>query len=147
MSIKLQKYLDLKEKHEKEFSEFPIVYAYNNKQFKEALEKLGAKKEECCTILGSGDIIKKIDVPRYEEMVLRMYGDTIDLLKSDPEVAEEAFLYEMNNHEYAINWTGDADVLGSFGLDEDALEKYGLERAYDRAMVRTMREAEEKGII
>jgi tetratricopeptide (TPR) repeat protein len=38
--MKRQEYLDLKKKHEKELSEFPIAYAFNEKQLEEALEKL-----------------------------------------------------------------------------------------------------------
>lgn len=147
MSTNLQKYLDMKKRHTKELEEFPIAYAYNNEQFKAALEKLGAKKEECCTIHCCGDIVRKSDVPRYKKMMQRIHDETIELLKSDPKVAEEAFLYEMNNHEYAINWSGDEDVLDAFGLTEDTLEEYGLERAYDRAMIRTMREAQKNGLI
>ena len=36
-----QTYLDLLEKHRKEINEFPIAYAFNEQQLKEALEKLG----------------------------------------------------------------------------------------------------------
>lgn len=43
---------------------------------------------------------------------------------------KSAFLYEMANHEYHINWQGDFDVLSAFGNieylddDEDYLDKY-----------------------
>ena len=38
---------------------FPIAYAFNEKQLEEALEKLGATKEECCTYLNMGDVMKR----------------------------------------------------------------------------------------
>ena len=44
----------------KEFNELPIVYAFNDEQLKEALERLGVNDiSECCTIFGHGDIVKK----------------------------------------------------------------------------------------
>jgi hypothetical protein len=38
---------------------------------------------------------------------------------------ESAFLYEMNNHEYAINWQADWDVCSCFGECE-----YGINKNY-----------------
>lgn len=62
--MKRQAYLDLQKKQRKEFSEYPIAYAFNAQQLKEALEKLDARKEECITYFGHGDILKKEDCPR-----------------------------------------------------------------------------------
>ena len=45
----------------------------------------------------------------------------------DPEFAKSAFRYEMDNHEYAINWEGDADVLSCFGWDPDTFSKVHTE--------------------
>ena len=36
-------------------------------------------------------------------------------MEKSPEYMKSAFLYEMYNHEYAINWQGDWDVLSCFG--------------------------------
>ena len=36
-------------------------------------------------------------------------------MESDPEYLKTAILYEMNNHEYGINWQGNWDVLSCFG--------------------------------
>lgn len=61
---KRQAYLDLLERQRKEIEDYPIAYAFDEKQLEEALEKLGAKKEECVTIFNHGDILKKDDAPR-----------------------------------------------------------------------------------
>ena len=141
-----QVYLDLLEKHRKEISDFPIAYAFNEKQLKEALEKLGATKDECVTIFNHGDIVKKENAPKFLKMLKRHVEEVKDLLK-DEEVAEAAFLYEMDNHEYAINWDGDDDVLRCFGLDFDDLKAMGLLNAYRRARNAHMKHAEEWGMI
>ena len=140
--MKRQEYLDLMKKQQKELEDFPIDYAFSDKQLDEALEKLGAKREECVTVAGHGDIMKKSDVPAFFDMMKRHKLELLDALK-DEEFAEAAFLYEMDNHEYAINWDGDADVLACFNLDEKKLVEMGLDGAYRRARKAHYKHAEE----
>ena len=135
-----QAYHNLQKKHREELNDFPIAYAFDPKGFKEALEKLGATADECVTVFNMGDVMKKTDVKRFKEM-LRRHRDEILELISDEKEAEEAFLYEMDNHEYAINWDGDDDVLGVFDLTFDKLNEMGLKMAYMRARKRHMQHA------
>ena len=58
--------------------------------------------------------------------MIKRHKTELDELMEDHDVAYEAFLYEMNNHEYAINCEGDCDVLGCFGMNEKTLEEKGL---------------------
>lgn len=135
-------YLDITNRHQKEVNDFPIAFAFSEEQFEEALEKLGAKKEECVTIFGSGDIVRKTDAKRFTDMLKRHTKEIQEAMK-DEEFAEEAFLYEMDNHEYAINLSGDEDVLDCFGLTEKSLIEKGLTTAYMRARKRHMKKTEE----
>lgn len=130
--MKRQAYLDLMEKHQKELSDFPMEYAFNEEQLSRALDKLGATVKECVTVTGYGDVIKKTDVPAFFELLKQQREELFTALQ-DKEFAEAAFLYEMDNHEYAINWDGDADVLACFNLDEKKLYEMGLDGAYRRA--------------
>lgn len=141
-----QAYLKLQEKQRKEINDFPIAYAFDEKQLEEALRKLGAKKEECVSVMGHGDVMKKEDAPKFLEMLKRHVAEVKDLLKNEKD-AEEAFLYEMDNHEYAINWSGDEDVLACFGLDVDELDEMKLRAAYMRARNKHMEHAREWGVI
>ena len=145
--MKKQEYLDLQEKHRKEMEAFPIAYAFNDKQLQEALQKLGAVKEECVSIFGHGDIVKRTDAKRLIEMLKRHTDEIKDRLKSDPDFAYSAFLYEMDNHEYAINWSADEDVLGCFAITFDDIREWGLQLVYDKARNQHMRNAEEWGMI
>lgn len=112
---KLQEYLEMKERHQRDVNNFPIAFAFNTSQLKEALEKIGAKSlDECRTIHNCGDIIHKRDVKAFNEMAVNHAKELNDAMK-DPEFAKSAFRYEMDNHEYAINWDGDRDVLSCFG--------------------------------
>lgn len=144
---KRTEYLLLKGKHQEELSNFPIVYAFNEQQLEEALEKLGASKEECVTVFGHGDIVKKTNAKALIDMLKRHTAEMKAKLVEDKDFAEAAFLYEMDNHEYAINWDGDEDVLRCFGLDEEDLVKLGLENAYLRARNQHMKNAREWDMI
>lgn len=128
--LRTQDYINLVEKHRKEIEAFPIAYAFDEKQLKEALEKLGAKDvSECVTISGIGDIVLKKDAPRYIQTLKDQRKETLEALK-DKDFAVAAFRYEMDNHEYAINYDGDGDVLGCFGMEMEDLINMGLEDVY-----------------
>lgn len=143
-----QAYLDLQEKHREELNNFPIAYAFNDQQLREALEKLGVEStDECVTVFGHGDIVKKGDAKKFVDMLKRHTQEVKDALIADKEFAEAAFLYEMDNHEYAINWDGDDDVLRCFGLDYEDLVKLNLEDAYRRARQKHYKQMEEWGVI
>ena len=145
---KEQQYLDLLEKHREELNTFPIAYAFNEEQFKAALEKLGVKdKSECVTVFGHGDIVKKENAPKFIAMLKRHTKEVKDAIVEDKEFAEAAFLYEMNNHEYAINYDGDDDVLRCFDMDVDDLIELDLERPYLAARNKHFKQMEEWDVI
>ena len=142
-----QAYLDLQEKHRQEINEFPIAYAFNDEQLQEALKKLGVKNtQECVSVFGHGDIVKRENAKPFLDMLKRHTLEVKEAMK-DKEFAEAAFRYEMDNHEYAINWSGDDDVLACFGMDYDDLEELGLKDAYRRARNAHMKYMEELGVI
>ena len=142
---KRDEYLELKKRHQQELEDFPIAYAFNDEQLKEALEKLGAAKDECVTIFGHGDIVKRENAKPFLKMLERQDKEMKQQIKDDPEFAEAAFLYEMDNHEYAINWSADEDVLAAFNINFDFIRKHGLQMAYDRARTQHMKNAEKWG--
>ena len=145
--MKRQEYLDFKKRQQKEFEDFPIAYAFNDKQLEEALEKLGATKEECISVFGHGDIVRRQDAKDLVKLFTRHDKELKEKLKSDPEFAYEAILYEMDNHEYANNWSADEDVLAALGIDFMFIRKNGLQMVYDQARNQHMRHAEEWGMI
>lgn len=145
--MKKQEYLEMKKRHQKELEEFPIAYAFNDEQMNEALKKLGATKEECITIFGHGDMVKRTDAKALVRMLQSQTRELQEKLKEDSEFAYEAFLYEMDNHEYAINWSADEDVLDCFGINWDFIRKHGLQMVYDQARNQHMKNAEKWGLI
>lgn len=143
--MKRQEYLDLKQRHQKEVEDFPIAYAFNGKQLKEAIEKLGATKQEVTT-LGYGTVIKRSDIPALDILMENHRHELSEAMK-DKEFAYEAFLFEMDNHEYAINFDGDTEVLSCFNLVYAQLEDLDLEEVYQRAARAHLKHAQESGMI
>ena len=131
--MKRQEYLDFKKRQQKEFEEFPIAYAFNDKQLEEALEKLGATKEECVSVFGHGDIVRRQDAKDLVKLFTRHDKELKQKLIDDVDFAYEAILYEMDNHEYANNWSADEDVLAALGIDFMFIRKNGLQMVYDQA--------------
>lgn len=97
--MKRQAYLDLKDRQRKEIEDFPIAYAFNDEQLKEALKKLSVEStKECVSVFGHGDIVKKENAPKLVAMLKRHTNEVKEALK-DPDFAQAAFLYEMDNHD------------------------------------------------
>ena len=144
---KRDEYLELKKRHQKELEDFPIAYAFNDKQLDEALDKLGASKEECVTVFGHGDIVLRTDAKALVKMLKRQDEELKQKLRDDVDFAYEAFLYEMDNHEYAINWSADEDVLSAFNITFEDINKWGLQMAYRKAREKHLEHAEEWGMI
>lgn len=145
--MKKQEYLDLKKRHQQELEDFPIAYAFNDKQLQEALEKLGASKEDCVSVFGHGDIVRRKDIKALLEMLKRQDEELKQRLRDDVEFAEAAFRYEMDNHEYCINWTADEDVLAAFNITFENIDQWGLQTAYINARKGHLKYAEELGMI
>lgn len=128
-----QDYINLINKHVKELEDFPVVYVFDNSQIDAALAKLGANDiSECTTVHDKGDIMLKKDVPRYKLMAMRQYNELMEAMQNT-EFAYAAFRYEMDEHEYYINPTGDDDILECFGLQLLDLYELNLLGAYLKA--------------
>ena len=112
-------YLELKEKQSHELNNFPMMWAFNEKQFNEGLERLRATKENLCRIPGGG-FIKKTDAKAFEDMFIR-HRQEMDAAISDDEFLTEALTYELSNHEYCITWDA-TDALNTLGIDRDNMD-------------------------
>ena len=126
-------YTEMLRRHQQEINDFPMAFAFSDRQLKEALKKLGATIDEVTTLPGNCAIFRKSDVSAWYELCER-HSDELKEAMKDKKFAETAFRYEMDNHEYAINWEGDSDVLACFGYSGmDELKADGLSSAYCKA--------------
>ena len=101
----------------------PVFWAFSDKQFEEALAERGIAVEDASDKLYrfsnvAGGFYLKSDadkVKAYYENMQKATDDLKNLMETEDGFAYDAFVYEMYNHEYPINWEGDYDVCAIFG--------------------------------
>ena len=99
----MNKYIELKEQHQKEINEFPMMFAFSNEQFEEGMKKLGVRSSAELVSIGYGGFVRKTDAETYLKMLIRI-GEEEKEAMQDPEYCYEMFRYELSNHEYCITY-------------------------------------------
>lgn len=116
-------YYALKQQHQEEVNNFPMVFAFSDKQFEEAMEKLGLTVEDTDKIysIGAGGYIRKTDSDALKEMRSRQDEAMSEAIRNDTTgdgFIFDMFSYELANHEYG--YTGDIEpTLDALGLTID----------------------------
>lgn len=134
-------YQMLKAKQQKEVNEFPMAYAFGQKQFEEAMKKLGlepSEKDKVCSLYGAGDIIRKSDVPEFLDMSRRHKQEIKDAIAADKTgdgFIFDMFSVELADHEFCITGSYD-DALAALNLTYEDIAKdkrlaHGLKKAAD----------------
>ena len=112
----MNKYTELKSKHQKEVDVFPFGFAFNQKQFDEMMIKWGLKPTDIREILsiGGGGYVRRDDAKAMNEMFDRHEAERKAAMQDD-EYLYQMFNYELGNHEYG--YTQDlTDTLEALGL-------------------------------
>jgi hypothetical protein len=132
------KYLELKRKQEKERNEFPMFFAFSNKQFEEGMAQIGLTPADTDKIYstGSGGYYHKSDAAALRDMVRRHQEQRLAAIASDPDgngYIYDMFNYELANHEYCITYELD-DTLDALGLTLEEVKAdpklwHGLQKA------------------
>jgi hypothetical protein len=122
------KYLEMKERHQKEVNNFPMIFAFTNEQLKEGMEKLGLKPEETDKLYRLGDTggyYRKTDSEKLHEMFNNHHEDLKKAIAEDKTGEDfifDMFIYELANHEFCI--TRDPErTLETLDLTYEDLEK------------------------
>lgn len=130
-------YLELKNRHQKEVNEFPLGFAFSDKQFAEMMEKWGLTPEDTDKIysIGGGGFVRKADSEAMNEMFERHAKEREAAIKENKDdYMYHMFDYELANHEY--NYTGEVDdTLDALGITvEDLAENTVMYDALMRAV-------------
>lgn len=132
-------YLEMKARHQKEFDEFPLKFAFSNEQFNRVMEELGLKPEQTDMVvrIEGGGFMLKSDAPRFAEMVKRIQREEDEAIENDKTgdgYLYEMFLYELENHEFS--YTGDVEeTLEALGYTaEEVVNDERLNHALTKAV-------------
>lgn len=149
----MNKYEEMKEKHQKEFDQFPMKFAFTDKQFKESMEALGLTENDTDKIIGigAGGFIKKSDLKSYTEMCQKAEKEMQEAIENDKTgegFIKDMFKYELANHEYCITYELD-DTLDALGLTLEEINnnqalKNGLKLAKKEYLKFYEKEADEE---
>ena len=141
----MNKYLELKNKHEKELNEFPIKFAFGNEQFKEMMKDFGLTENDTDKIvsIGFGGYVKKENLKAMEEL-FKSQADEMKQAFNDDEFLESAFNYEMGNHEYIITYDK-ADVFRALGLSIKSLDDERVYNIFKKAENKYLEDMEKLG--
>lgn len=138
-------YSKLKEKHQKEVEDFPLVYAFTNKQFEEGMIELGlepSQTDKVYKLSDTGAFYRKTDAKALGDLFAKQENErnaAIDADKTGEGYVYEMFKYELQNHEY--NYTRDVsqtlDTLGytSEEISSNPILEHGLKKAMRAATV------------
>ena len=115
----MNKYTELKFKHQAEVDAFPFGFAFNQKQFDEMMEKFGLTPDDTDKIysIGGGGYIRKTDSDAMHEMFDRHEAERKTAMQDD-EYLYQMFNYELANHEYSYTYDL-TDTLEALGLTID----------------------------
>lgn len=138
-------YLDYIRERETDVCRLPIFYAFTNVQLAEELSKRGFNGlegiSEIYKIGKTGGFYLKKDAPIIREYFNKPHKSLFELMQ-DEKFAVDAFLYELGNHEYAINYyQGDWDVCSCFSerdleySEDKKYDEYLLEAGYDDKVI------------
>mgnify|MGYP000985379616 CR=1 FL=1 len=130
----MNKYLQLKEKHRKEFDKFPMFFAFNLKQFAEGMKKLDLTEndtDKICSFGNTGGYFKKSDSKILDEILNRHKKERDEALRDD-EYLYQAILYELRNYEYIITYDIEP-TLKAIGLTIDDLNNERISKIFKQA--------------
>lgn len=134
------KYLTLHQKQQQEFNEFPMAFAFDEKQFDRGMAKLRVAPEDTDKIYefrGTGGFYRRTDAVRLHEMLNRHKAERQAALDGD--ITGDGYIYEMFKcelevHEYT--YTEDiSDTLEYLGFTmDDIAADQRLRRGLNRAI-------------
>lgn len=119
------KYTEFKDMLQNKVNDLPMIFAFSNEQLDNALDDMGLSMKDMkgnkLIRIGFGAYCLKRDIDNIMSE-LNAVDDAKREFIEDYEHAYDAFMYEMGNHEYHINYEGDWDVLSCFGLNDNVCE-------------------------
>lgn len=113
-----------------------LFFAFNQKQFEEGCEKVGASKDNKVVSIGAGGYILKSELENFRNTIDENKKSLKELLR-DKKFAEEAFEYELNNTEYCIT-QNENDALRQLGIEFEFLEENNLIEIFKRCKIKIM---------
>ena len=133
-------YSEMMERHQKDYNNFPFMFAFSDKQFIDGMDKWGldpADDLDKIYSIGAGGYIRKSDSDAFHKMIEKHDKELMAAIAEDTignGFIYQMFVTELANHEYG--YTGELDeTLDELGLTYEEIEKNpALEHGLSKAM-------------
>ena len=137
------RYIELKQKQQDEINNFPMAFAFSDKQLENAMQQLGVTSTDELLSIGGGGLIRKSDRELLKQLSDRQEKELWEHINADKTgdgFIYDMFLYELDNHEYIITYDVE-ETLDALGLSRADIEhnpalKHGLKKAIDTILSR-----------
>lgn len=120
----MNKYAEMKNRHQERINALPLMFAFSDKQFKEGMERWGLTENDTDKIykLGTtGGFYQRKDSTLIFSAFEQNENEMAEAIKADPDgtgFIKDMFLYELANHEYCITYDLEP-TLAALQLTED----------------------------
>lgn len=133
----MESYQELKARQAKELNDFEgIFFAFNDKQFKEGMEKIGYNNNDNLKnkifSLGAGGYIRKDRSEEFHAMFER-HNKEKENRRKEEKFLLESLIYELQNHEYCITYDP-SDALDALGYNKEDIDPKILKKAMAAAV-------------
>lgn len=137
-------YQEMITRHQTEFNNFPMFFAFSKQQFSDGMQKLGLDPIDTQSVysFGAGGFYRKSDAPLLREMLDRHQQEVTDAIAADltgDGFIYDMFDYELANHEYG--YTQDlTDTLAALDLTP---EEVNADSRFTHALAKAAKEQTE----
>ena len=120
----MNKYVEMKNRHQERINALPLMFAFSEKQFKEGVERWDLTENDTDKIykLGStGGFYQRKDSTLIFSTFEQNEKEMTEAIRADPDgtgFIRDMFLYELANHEYCITYDLEP-TLAALNLSED----------------------------
>jgi hypothetical protein len=135
-------YHELKERQQSEINNFPLLFAFNEKQLAEGCDRLGVlEPEKELYSIGAGGYVRRGDSAKFNALINRL-GEELEAAIKEPAFLLDALIYELENHEYI--YTGNPEpALSALGLSAaEVKESEQLRNVLNQAIKAVLAEGE-----
>jgi len=125
-------YVEFRERQQREINDFPMAAAFSEKQLEEAMQKLNVQSPKELVHVAGGMLIRRDDQKDLLALLKRHDDEWKQAMKND-DLLQEAFIYEMGNHEYCLTMDRE-DTLNALQItDEEFLADIRLRGIFSKA--------------
>ena len=128
---KMEKYVEMKERHQKMIDNLDLKFAFSDEQFEKAMQELGLTKDDTDKIvgIGAGGFCLKETADKLIEYY-KQFDEELTKAFNNDEFLIDAFEYELGNHEYIISYDID-DTLRALNI---SIKEYQENKRYQELM-------------